>query len=190
MLWLFLFAPHRGRLCLHHPSPSASPTPVSLRLGHGSALTVHRTVIHSLAAASLPRQVEVEVTLVWRRPHPSRQQSIIFDIVCTLPRHLLPPEKVYGCAKASLPKSESIFSTDIEQTKPLPPGEVSAEPTERDDANKYLLRWEKVDRRCTNKGYNFTLAARRMRSFSRQNGKVNLSSRLATRAALSSGKGF
>ena len=28
--------------------------PVSLRLGHGSALTVHRTVIHSLAAASLP----------------------------------------------------------------------------------------------------------------------------------------
>jgi len=41
-------------LCLHHPSPSAPPTPVSLRLGHGSALTVHRTVIHSLAAASLP----------------------------------------------------------------------------------------------------------------------------------------
>ena len=32
---------------------------VSLRLGHGSALTVPRTVIHSLAAASLPRQMEV-----------------------------------------------------------------------------------------------------------------------------------
>ena len=31
---------------------------VSLRFGHGSALTVHRTVIHSLAAASLPRQME------------------------------------------------------------------------------------------------------------------------------------
>ena len=27
---------------------------VSLRLGHGAALTVHRTVIHSRAAASLP----------------------------------------------------------------------------------------------------------------------------------------
>jgi len=45
-----------------------------------------------------------------------------------------------------------------------PPGEVSAEPTEKDYANKDLLRWEKVDRRCTNKGYNYTLAARRMRS--------------------------
>ena len=31
---------------------------VSLRLGHGAALTVHRTVIHSRAAASLPRRTE------------------------------------------------------------------------------------------------------------------------------------
>ena len=30
--------------------------PFSLRLGHASALTVHRTVIHYLVVASLPRK--------------------------------------------------------------------------------------------------------------------------------------
>ena len=35
-------------------SVSLRSTPVSLRLGHGTALTVHRTVIHSRVAVSLP----------------------------------------------------------------------------------------------------------------------------------------
>ena len=37
------------------PHPSSSMTPVSLRLGHGLALTVHRTVIHYQSAALLPQ---------------------------------------------------------------------------------------------------------------------------------------
>ena len=37
------------------PHPSATLTPVSLRLGHARVLTVHRTVIHYARAASLPR---------------------------------------------------------------------------------------------------------------------------------------
>ena len=36
----------------HHPPPSGA---VSLRLGHATALTVHRTVIHYRSAASLPQ---------------------------------------------------------------------------------------------------------------------------------------
>jgi hypothetical protein len=41
---------------------------LSLRLGHGSALTVHRTVIHSLAAASLPsrgRHYLISKSITW-----------------------------------------------------------------------------------------------------------------------------
>ena len=40
--------------------------PFSLRLGHASALTVHRTVIHYLVAASLPRKGRLK-SLIGRR---------------------------------------------------------------------------------------------------------------------------
>ncbi|MBQ6701866.1 MAG: hypothetical protein IJN17_02820, partial [Clostridia bacterium] len=59
-------------------------------------------------------------------------------IVCTLPRHLLPPEKVYGCAGASHIQKLLPPGSESALIKPLPPGEVSAEPTERDDANKKI----------------------------------------------------
>ena len=43
-----------GTIVSEQPSQSAVADSVSLRLGHGSALTSHCDVIHSLAAASLP----------------------------------------------------------------------------------------------------------------------------------------
>ena len=52
-----------ARFCLFHPAPvspletpSALRASVSLRLGHGAALTCHRHVIHYRAAAALPRR--------------------------------------------------------------------------------------------------------------------------------------
>ena len=41
--------------CGGEPSPSASPPPVSLRLGHTWGLTTHRVVIQDPRAASLPK---------------------------------------------------------------------------------------------------------------------------------------
>ena len=43
-----------GDICGNTPSPSASPPPVSLRLGHTRGLTTHRVVIQDPRAASLP----------------------------------------------------------------------------------------------------------------------------------------
>ena len=48
---LFLF---RSALVSTLATPSALRATVSLRLGHGAALTCHRHVIHYRAAASLP----------------------------------------------------------------------------------------------------------------------------------------
>ena len=79
-----------------------------------------------MRAASLTRQMEVEVTFVWRRPHPSRQQRIIFDIVCTLPRHLLQPEKVFVCSK-SVEKMLSLGVAKLPHSRiPSPVGSEAA----------------------------------------------------------------
>ena len=48
--------PHWQFLSHGDPSVSLSLDSVSLRLGHGAALTCHRHVIHYRAAASLPKR--------------------------------------------------------------------------------------------------------------------------------------
>ena len=51
----WLYVPRGTRREFIKPSPSASPPPVSLRLGHTRGLTTHRVVIQDPRAASLPR---------------------------------------------------------------------------------------------------------------------------------------
>ena len=48
------FTFHYSLFTIITPPPRRSAVPVSLRLGHGAALTAHRAVIHSRADASRP----------------------------------------------------------------------------------------------------------------------------------------
>ena len=92
-------------------------------------------------------------------------------------KHITNQSPLRCVAKQHIPNL-SLAGSKAAHFKPLPPGEVSAKPTERDEAqNKNLLRLEKVARQSTNYIKYDTLLPRRMRSFSRQNGKMYLSSR-------------
>ena len=54
MIYTLLFLLHSALFSLGSGDPLALRASVSLRLGHGAALTCHRHVTHYRAAASLP----------------------------------------------------------------------------------------------------------------------------------------
>ena len=57
---------------------SANADSVSLRLGHGAALTCHRHVIHYRAAASLPKRGAKAISFPHYAPHNAKQLPLHF----------------------------------------------------------------------------------------------------------------
>jgi len=86
---------------------------------------VPRTVIHSLAAASLPRQMEVVVTFVEKRPHPSRQKRLVHFVCFCTASTPSPTGEGIRLSEVSLPKSESesFLRRATHQQRPSPVGE-------------------------------------------------------------------
>ena len=140
-----------------------------LRAFRGTLFPVHRTVIHSLAAASLPRQMEVVVTFVEKRPHPSRQKRLVhFVCFCTASTPvslrlghgsalLVHRTNIHYLAAASLPTGEGIrLCGSFAHQKASSSGQQIGGEQKRD-----LHLTGEVDRRCRNNGQYYTSAARR-----------------------------